>query len=194
MPFDEIGVSVETASKASERLLASPLLPLVSGHVEALRRDADQLSASLAATEVGQATVRLLRALIVSAADDERYVRSALAEALLPRILAYIRLHLKDHDLTPAGIARAHNISVRYLYKVCDDADVRLVEWIIEQRLEGARRSLTAPDQATQSIALIARSWGFKDPSHFSSRFRRAYGLTPRDLRQHSRRQYRDQS
>jgi AraC-like DNA-binding protein len=144
------------------------------------------------AGSVGAATTHLVRALIASAADDDRHTRSALADALLPRILAYVRQHLTDRDLTPASIARAHNISVRYLYKLCDSADVRLVEWIFEERLEGARRNLCAPDHPSQAIALIAHRWGFKDPSHFSSRFRRAYGVSPRELRGHSRRQYRD--
>jgi AraC-like DNA-binding protein len=67
------------------------------------------------------------------------------------------------------------------------------VQWIIEERLRGAHRSLSAPEQSTQTIALVAHKWGFKDPSHFSSRFRRAYGVSPRELQRHSRRHHQDQ-
>jgi AraC-like DNA-binding protein len=133
-----------------------------------------------------------VKALVLSAALDERSSRSALADALAPRIFAYVRQHLTDRDLTPVTIARAHNISVRYLYKVCDEAGVKLVEWIIAQRLEGARRDLTSPTQTGTTIALISRRWGFKDPSHFSSRFRHAYGISPRELQRHSRRRDRE--
>ena len=192
IPFHEIGITVETARKASAQLPASPLFPLVSRHLLALRADADLVASSVTAAEVGAATTELVKALIVSAAHDERSSLSALADALAPRIFAYVRQHLTDTDLTPVAIARAHNISVRYLYKVCDAADVKLVEWIIAQRLEGAWRDLTSPNQTKRTIALISRRWGFKDPSHFSSRFRHAYGISPRELQRHSRNESRD--
>jgi AraC-like DNA-binding protein len=188
IPFEEIGVPFETVRKASGQLATSPLLPLVTGYLVSLRRDAERIISSTGADSIGAATTHLIRALIVSAAEDERRIRSVLADALLPRIVAYVRQHLTDRSLTPESIARAHNISVRYLYKLCDAADVRLVEWIIEERLEGARRCLSAPDEASQTISLVAHRWGFKDPSHFSSRFRRAYGVSPRELQRHSRR------
>jgi AraC-like DNA-binding protein len=193
IPFDEIGVPFETVRKASGQLEASPLLPLITGYLVSLRRDAERVSSSTGADSIGAATTHLVRALIVSAAEDERRVRSVLADALLPRIVAYVRQHLTDCSLTPASIARAHNISVRYLYKLCDAADVRLVEWIIEERLEGARRCLSAPGEESQTISLVAHQWGFKDPSHFSSRFRRAYGVSPRELQRHTRRHHREQ-
>jgi AraC-like DNA-binding protein len=192
LPFDEIGIPLEIAGRASERLTSSPLFSLVSHHLMWIRENADSLS-SASADNVGAATTHLVRALIVSAAEDDRDARSALADALLPRILAYVRQHLTDRDLTPAAIAKAHSISLRYLYKVCSIADVRLVEWIIEERLNGAREDLIKANQSLQPIASIASKWGFKSPSHFSSRFRRAYGVSPRDLIRHSRRQYRDQ-
>jgi AraC-like DNA-binding protein len=194
IPFEEIGLPFETVRKASGQLLASPLLPLVTDHLMSLRREAERASSSAGAGSVGAATTHLVRALIVSAAEDGRHIRSVLADALLPRIMAYVRQHLTDRSLTPASIARAHSISVRYLYKLCDDGGVRLVEWIIEERLEGARRCLSAPDSASQTIALVAHKWGFKDPSHFSSRFRRAYGVSPRELQRHSRRAAWDQN
>jgi AraC-like DNA-binding protein len=194
IPFDEIGLPFETVRKASGQLAASPLFPLVTGYLLSLRREAERLRCSAGLDSVGAATTHLVRALIVSAAEDGRHLRSVLADALLPRIVAYVRQHLTDRNLTPASIARAHNISVRYLYKLCDAADVRLVEWIIEERLEGARRFLSAPHSAPQAIALVAHKWGFKDPSHFSSRFRRAYGVSPRELQRHSRRAPWDQN
>jgi AraC-like DNA-binding protein len=191
IPFDEIGVSVETAAAACERLPGSPLFSLVASHLLSLRQQADAISASVGAADVGAATARLVRALIVSAAWDERSARAVVDDALGPRIFAYVRQHLTDRDLTPLKIARAHNVSVRYLYKMCDAADVRLMEWIIEERLEGARRDLSAPDTFSVSVALVARKWGFKDASHFTRRFNRAYGIAPSELLQRSRRQSR---
>jgi len=193
IPFGEVGVTVEVARKASTNLSASPLFPLVSHHLLMLRADADLVSTSSTATDVGLATIQLVRALIMSAALDERSARSPLADAIAPRIFAYVRQHLTEADLTPVTIARAHNISVRYLYRLCDAAGVRLVEWIIAERLEGARRELMTPRGTSPTIAQVSRRWGFKDPSHFSTRFRLAYGMSPRDFQRHARHEERGQ-
>jgi AraC-like DNA-binding protein len=189
LPFDELGVSVEMAHRACGRLATSPLFALVGRHLLSLRRDAEAITLSEGASDVGLATTKLVRALIVSAASDERSARSALTDALEPRIFAYVRRHLTDGDLTPAKIARAHNISVRYLYKICDDVDVTLMEWVMQERLEGARGDLSSRDRSRVSVALVARKWGFKNATHFSQRFRRAYGVAPRDVLHGSLRQ-----
>jgi len=160
-----------------------------------VRADADHLDSPPATSlSVASATTQLVRALLVSAAQDGRVAGLALAEAMLPRILAYARQHLTEPDLSAASIAKAHSISVRYLYRLCETAQVRLMEWIIEQRLEGARASLMEARPPQQSIARLAHMWGFKDASHFSTRFRQAYGMSPRDLLRQSRREYRDQA
>jgi AraC-like DNA-binding protein len=194
IPFAELGIPVELAQKASTRLPASPLFPLVSQHLLALHADADLVAQSATAAEVGAATAQLVKALIVSAALDERPAPTALRDALAPRIFAYVRQHLTERDLTPVTIARAHNISVRYLYKLCDAAGVKLVDFIIAERLEGARRDLTASHRSGGTIAQVSRKWGFKDPSHFSSRFRLAYGVSPRDLQRNARREQAEQA
>jgi AraC-like DNA-binding protein len=193
LPFDEIGVPLETAQRASERLTSSPMFSLVSHHLMWVQKNADGLNPTAAAS-VGAATTHLVRALIVSASEDDRDASSAIAAALFPRILAYVRQHLTDRDLTPANIAKAHSISLRYLYKLCGASDVRLVDWIIHERLEGAREDLSRVKSSQQSIAMIAHKWGFKDAGHFSARFRRAYGISPRELVQYSQHQYRDHS
>ena len=192
-PFGSIDLPYETVEKASRQLWASPLLSLVTGHLLALRSQAELISASSGAGDVGTATALLVRALLVTAAEDDRLSRSIMADALLPRIVAYVRQHLTDRNLTPASIAQAHYISVRYLYKLCEGANIRLGDWIIKERLEGARRDLSDPANSAQKIAIIAHRWGFKDASHFSTRFRQAYGISPRELQGHSHRKYRYQ-
>jgi AraC-like DNA-binding protein len=155
----------------------------VTTHLIALHRDLDQIEADPAASSVIGATTDLLRALVASASEVQRYSRPAIAEALLPMILAYVRLHLREPTLTPQRIARHHNISLRYLYKLCEGAEIRLMDWIIGRRLDGARQDLSRPGRDTRTIAAIAYHWGFKDPRHFSARFRQNYGLSPREWR-----------
>jgi AraC-like DNA-binding protein len=125
----------------------------------------------------------LLRALVASASEVQRYARPAVAEALLPMILAYARQHLREQSLPPQRIADHHNISLRYLYKLCSGADIRLMDWIVQQRLKGAQQDLSHPDSKARTIAGIAHHWGFKDARHFSARFRQSYGLSPREWR-----------
>jgi AraC-like DNA-binding protein len=183
MEYGDLGLPIELVRKATDRLPSSPLYDLVTSHLIALHRDLDQIEADPAASSVIGATTDLLRALVASASEVERYSRPAMAEALLPMILAYVRLHLRERDLTPQRIARHHNISLRYLYKLCEGAEIRLMDWIIQQRLEGARQDLSHPAGNARTIAAIAYQWGFKDARHFSARFRRSYGLSPREWR-----------
>ncbi len=183
MSYAHLGLPVDVARKGAERLTASPLYDLVSSHLIILHRDLDRIEADPAAPTVMAATTDLLRALVASASDLQRYARPAVADALLPLILAYARQHLRERDLTPERIARHHDISLRYLYKLCAAADIRLMDWIVQQRLAGAREDLTHPGRRMLTIAAIAHGWGFKDARHFSARFRDRYGCSPREWR-----------
>jgi AraC-like DNA-binding protein len=181
--YDELGLPVDTVRAAVPRLAASPLLPLARGHIVDLARCVDQVAdrPDIAAT-LSSATVELVRALIVSAAADHRE-RDVLHETLRTRIVAYLRRHLREPDLTAARVAAEHHISLRTLYNVWGGQDGSLREWVMGQRLEGARSDLAHPATARTTVAAVAHRWGFSDPAHFSRRFRAAYGLTPSEWR-----------
>jgi AraC-like DNA-binding protein len=181
VPYDQILLDPPMVRKATAQLRASPLYELVADHIRRLSCEMDTIAADPAGSEVAVATLQLIRALVASAVDDDRAGREACAEALWPLVLAYIEAHLTEHDLSPARIADANNISLRYLYKLCARHDLRLVEWIIERRLQGARQELEGPGSRT--VAAIAFRWGFIDPAHFSGRFRQAFAMSPRECR-----------
>jgi AraC-like DNA-binding protein/CheY-like chemotaxis protein len=183
IPIDQLGLPVDVIRHALGRLRSSPLYPMVASHVAHLVADADRLSADPAAPALGTASIELARALLTSAAHTERHAAAALSETLLTQVRGYVRQHLADPDLRPATIAAAHNVSLRYLYKVCARADFSLEQWIIGQRLHGAREELLQPHSRHRTIAAVARRWGFSDPTHFSRRFRAAYGVTPSEWR-----------
>jgi AraC-like DNA-binding protein len=182
--FDRLGLGMDTIRAAWPRLDATPLYPVVRDHILHVTTHAEQLSADPAASQLAAATVDMMCALIVSAAQDQRLLGDALATSLVPRILAYARHHLTEDDLAPARIAAAHNISIRYLYKLLEKEGIGLEQWIIERRLEGARTDLASPAGRARPVESVARAWGFGDPSFFSRRFRRAYGITPRQWQQ----------
>ena len=180
---ERLDLPMDTIRAATRSLPASPLYPLVRGHVARLLVDAGRIADSAAATEVGSASVELMRALVVSAADDTRRLADALHTSLAARVQAYVRLHLRESDLTPQRIASANGLSVRALYGLYEELGVSLEQSIIRQRLEGARTDLSATRQRHPSIAATARAWGFTHPGFFSTRFRAAFGVTPRQWR-----------
>ena len=128
-------------ARAAPRLRRSPLHGLVRDHLVRLSAAAERLSADPGAASLGPATVELVRALLVSAAGDDRYARAVREETLLTRVLAYARAHLTEADLGPRRLAAAHNISLRQLYKVFAEAGLHLEQWLIAERLELARAS-----------------------------------------------------
>ncbi|WP_411123973.1 helix-turn-helix domain-containing protein [Streptomyces sp. x-19] len=99
------------------------------------------------------------------------------------RIRAYIDRNLGDPDLSPAQIATAHHISLRYAQKLFAEEQTTITAWIRQRRLEGCRRDLTSPLAAGRTVASTAARWGLLDPAHFSRVFKSAYGLSPVDYR-----------
>ncbi|MPY58582.1 helix-turn-helix domain-containing protein [Streptomyces spongiae] len=183
-----LALPVDTVRAAIPLLRHSPVESLLLQHIRGLRRHADQLSGNAEAEALAAATIQLTRALIVSVAGPDHTRREVAEETLVTRVLAYLRAHLTEPDLTPQRIARAHGISVRTLYRLCEQGGLSLEKWIILRRLEGARNDLAATEQAHRTIEAIARSWGFTHPSHFSRRFRQTYGTSPGQWRRHARR------
>ncbi len=163
------------------RLNSSPLRGLFLHHVQTMAEQADRLVDLPQAGMIESATLQLARALLSSATQDESQVAGALEDTLFERVQLHIRRHVRNPNLSPASIAAAHHVSVRHLYKVCADHERRLEQWIINERLAGARAELAKPASRRRTIAAIATSWGFSNASHFTHRFREAYGLTPRE-------------
>jgi AraC-like DNA-binding protein len=181
IPHEQLGLPADVVRRAGGRLRASPLHDLVHAHLHRLAERADELAADAGAAALGSATVELVRALLVSAAGDQRLVRPVREETLLSRAQTYAGQHVREPDLTPERIAAAHNVSVRQLYKAWAESGSSLEQWLIGQRLEAARAELVTAAGRRRPIAATARLCGFRDASHFSRRFRTAYGLSPRD-------------
>ncbi|MFI5780959.1 helix-turn-helix domain-containing protein [Nocardia sp. NPDC051570] len=180
LPTEGLGLPTETILAGLQRSHRSPLYALVARHIELLARTADTLEDDPAAGELGEASTELVRAFLLSAAAGTAVDGAAVpAGLLLNQVRDHIRRHLSDPRLGPERIAKAHNISVRQLYKLCQNAGCSLEQWIIAERLERARDDLAHPDARQRSIAAIAYANGFRDPAHFARRFRGAYGTTP---------------
>lgn len=104
-------------------------------------------------------------------------------EALIGRLCAYVDANLWDRNLTPASVAEAQHISIRYLHKLFEGRGSTVGRWIQHRRLEEARRELARPGRDDITVSAVARRWGFASATHFSRSFRAAYGMSPSDWR-----------
>ncbi|MDY6807713.1 MAG: AraC family transcriptional regulator, partial [Actinomycetota bacterium] len=121
--------------------------------------------------ELNAPTARLTRELILDGSESEN------ADDRLESIRRYVAQHLTDPGLSAESIARAHDISVRSLYKLWEPTGHRLSDHIIGLRLDRARVALVNRPHLT--IEAIARAHGFVDSTHFTHRFRARFHMTP---------------
>lgn len=180
---EDLALPAGLIRRAGARLRSSPLYGLFSHHLVDITRNADLLSGSPAAGMLGAASIELARALIATAVDDVAGTRDVVEQTLIVQVRAYVRQHLRDPDLSPGTIAAALAISPRHLHRVCANAGLRLEQWIIARRLDHAKAELAHPSSQHLSIGRVARRWGFKDPTHFTRRFRAAFGVLPSEWR-----------
>ncbi|MEV6027700.1 helix-turn-helix domain-containing protein [Streptomyces sp. NPDC052036] len=122
---------------------------------------------------------------------EERDAEVPERDALLQRVRAHVDANLWDRGLTPASVATAQHISIRYLHKLFEDHDSTVGRWIQHRRLEEARRELARPGRDDTTVSAVARRWGFANATHFSRSFRARYGMSPRDWREDRTRQSR---
>ena len=123
-----------------------------------------------------------LIALALTAGDGAPVLSAPRATALL-RLKMVIDTRLSDPNLKPAEAAAAAGISVRYANDLLARENFSVERYILHRRLERCRSALEDPLQAHRMIGEIAFSWGFSDHSHFTRRFRRAFGMTPGECR-----------
>jgi AraC-like DNA-binding protein len=134
---------------------------------------------------LGTAIVDLLTVALAARLDRGRSVQpDTYQRALLLRVHAFIEQRLGDPRLSPATVAAAHHISVRYLYKLFEQEQASVAGWIRQRRLERCRHDLLDPAQRSRPVSAIAARWGMLNAAHFSRSFRAAYGVPPVEYRQ----------
>ncbi|MFF8837594.1 helix-turn-helix domain-containing protein [Streptomyces sp. NPDC015130] len=154
--------------------LVSDFLTALAAQEEFCRSTIGDRRARTAVHLLSVLVMELLEADTTDEADDT----SGTVTETLSRIRAYIEEHLMDPDLSPASIARAHHISVRYLQKLFQNDGSTVSQWVRQRRLEFCRLELSRSNRRV-TMAAVAHRWGFSSPSHFSRTFRGAYGMSP---------------
>ncbi len=126
-----------------------------------------------------------LLALTLGAADDFKEVARTrgLRAARLKLAKAHIIEHSRRRDISVGAVAAHLCVTPRYLQRLFEEDGTTFSEFLVMQRLAQAHRRLCEPDSIHAAISTIAYDVGFGDLSYFNRRFRRLYGLTPREVR-----------
>jgi AraC-like DNA-binding protein len=103
----------------------------------------------------------------------------------LRSVQTWIEEHLADPDLSLEKVAKNNGISLRHLHYLFRLTDMSASEWIWDRRLQRCYDVLTRRELRSLSVTEVAYQLGFKSSSHFSTAFRRKFGISPSDIRKH---------
>lgn len=160
----------------------NPIAEMMFGFLAMLPERMNTLENAAAMKIADHAVDLVILAIQAELRDCNQAPASPRSSALVMLKLA-VDTRLRDPSLKPATAAAAAGISVRYANSLFAEEGTGLERYIIVRRLEQARKTLEDPSQSHRTISEIAFSWGFTDVSHFSRRFKAAYGRTPGEYR-----------
>lgn len=152
---------------------------LAADTLAALQREASKMSTDefRVATHAAGELVLLAVAGAADLMSDARSIRAS----NLARAKRVIRARLADADLSLSDIANECGLSLRYLHDLFRDDGRTVREYLQGQRLLSARRMLERVG-GPATVTDVCLACGFSNPSQFSTAFRRAFGLSPRDV------------
>ncbi|MBX5454613.1 MAG: helix-turn-helix domain-containing protein [Acidobacteriia bacterium] len=129
---------------------------------------------------LGEQLMDMLALTLLSSEGDLPAAEGSVRQARLRAVQRWIEAHISDPDLSLEKIAAANGISLRYLHLLFRQSKMSASEWIWNRRLELCYDRIAKGDG--QSITAIAFEHGFNSSAHFSTLFRRKYGVPPRDI------------
>jgi AraC-like DNA-binding protein len=106
-----------------------------------------------------------------------------LRAARLKLVKSYIISNSHRRDLSVAAVASSLSVTPRYVQRLFEADSTTFSDFLTGQRLARAHRQLCEPQNSQTAISTIAYDVGFGDLSYFNRRFRRRYGMTPREVR-----------
>jgi AraC-like DNA-binding protein len=148
--------------------------------IATLHRDA----ATMTRGEFGETAraVAELAVLALRGTCDSRSSQSPVRYGNILRVKRIIRSQCADADLTLTDIARRCGLSVRYLHDLFKDEAMTLWEYLNAERLALAHRMLTGAEPGSTTVTTICFASGFSNASQFSTAFKKAFAISPRDV------------
>jgi AraC-like DNA-binding protein len=153
---------------------------LAADTVVALQREAASMSAAefLGAARAAADLVLLAISGAAELTSQDRSIRAS----NLARAKRLMRARLGDPDLSLSDIARECGLSLRYLHDLFRDGGHTAREYLQGERLQAARALLERSPAGTNTVTDVCMMCGFSTPSQFSTAFKRAFGISPRDV------------
>ena len=131
---------------------------------------------------IARATTEMIAACFQVTAEMRARARTSIAAMILERIQRHIAAALRSPGLHPEALCSLFHISRTQLYRLFEPLG-GVATYIQEQRLARAYAELSEPAQGHRRIYDIAFGWGFSSEAHFSRIFRRAFGMSPSEVR-----------
>lgn len=105
--------------------------------------------------------------------------RSGTGAGHLAAAHCYIADHLGDIELSVAKVASVVGVSERHLARLFTETGTPPSAYILDRRLELARRLLTDQAEAPSSIAAVAHRCGFASQAYFARAYKARHAVTP---------------
>jgi AraC-like DNA-binding protein len=103
--------------------------------------------------------------------------------ARLREAKVYIANNSGRQDISVTTVASHLGVTPRYLQRLFELDGATFSSFLLSQRLKRAHRMLCDQRLAARPVGVIAYDVGFGDLSYFNRCFRKAYGVTPTDIR-----------
>jgi AraC-like DNA-binding protein len=117
---------------------------------------------------------------LLSDPNDKPMSEGSVQRARLRSVQQWIEVHIGNPGVTLEKIAIANGMSLRTLHLLFRQCEMSASEWIWNRRLQLCYDEIAKGDR--RSITSIAFDHGFNSSAHFSTMFRRRYGISPRDV------------
>ena len=144
--------------------------------------EADTLSDPTRA-QLGERLIDVLALALDSPHGEMPDLEGSVRSERLRQVKGHIERNLGNPLLSPERVSAACSMSVRALHYLFKGTGQSVSEYIWERRLQRCREALQMPAERHRTVTEIALAAGFNSMSHFSSAFRRRFGVTPSDAR-----------
>lgn len=181
IPRAQVEAAFPDADSIHGRILedGTPLTRLLVEHVLSLNRNMPTINAGEA-----QNAMRVSTELLVAAFGQQMQLsgnaRAAVRSATFGQVRRQIQLNLHQAHLSPESLINTLQLSRATLYRMFEH-EGGLAAYIRNCRLRAAADELVKFPHV--AVVDVAYGLGFKSASDFSRSFRRAYAMTPQDLR-----------
>ena len=176
LPACRVRERISDPERLVGRVMAADRSALLAGFLSGVAgAPADGLQDGLAIQTVSDVLVDLVGLAFPAETTSERC--SQAEDKWRKALTDYTRRNLGDPDLGAAAMARAFDVTPRYVQMIFAGMGMTCSAFILEQRLISGAAQLRRGHRPT--ITALALDLGFNDPSHFGRTFRRRYGVTP---------------